>query len=63
MGNRRVGGLKSLRSARSDSKPRKVPPKFAIGDNEVHGDARTRGSSGEYQFKDVPRQVSLDSLR
>ena len=30
----------SLRSARSDSKARKVPPEFANGGNKAHGDAR-----------------------
>ena len=63
MGNRHVGGLKSLRSARSESKSKKLPPEFSIGGNEAHGDARTGDSPGEYQCKGVSRQVSLDSLR
>ena len=48
--NRGSGELRSPHSARSDSKSWKVPPEFANGGNEAHGDARNRGSSGEYRI-------------
>ena len=51
--NRDIGGLRSPRSPRSDSKSRIAPLEFAIGGDEAHGDARNWGSSWECQYKAV----------